>query len=767
MKKNIKIALLGATANPNLGDEAVLEANLDLINEMYHDKAKVYIFTKNASFTSLYTSLKKEYEIEIVPISYLHQITLDAGYDIQKIVKTKDQLFTLQESLSDNLIAQSLTTIFKEVKVLHIIGGGYMNSKWPDMLEEIKIAVGMARKHHVPYLFTGQNIHLYHEKDRQDFKEIFQHAVLADFRDHNNDEWCKAHQIAFQVTTDDAVSLKSYSTDDNNFVKFDPYCNLIFHTWEDNSQLLKDKIKTVILPFIIQQIQTNRLNHFNILGFSEGDLTLWNELECNIPLEVKSRIKKINCITMLPSSVKGIIAGAQYNIGTRFHAAVFSLSSGRPCLSFYSSEYYRAKIASIHEVFHSSSYKSLSVLSSSLINEFIYNLQIIENTLNSSQVKNEIRRLYNKKVNGIMKSYSGSQANAEALYEKVTQVSTKRIYPKISVIIPIYNMGRYLAQCLDSIMNQTLREIEIICINDGSKDNTKEILNQYSWKDKRIKVIEQKNHGVAFSRNQGIKQAQGEFLYFIDPDDWLPDEKVFEDLYRTAIAQDVLICGGAFLENNIERGIISNREGMESKYLFHEEGIVEYKDYQFDYGWVRFIYNRKFIVDNNLLIPDRKFFEDPVFFVKTMSKAQKFYALKRFSYCYRSGHHSYDLSYEKVLDLLSGMKDILEVAIENHYDELISLENYRLTHDYALQIANYLNEEYASELRNQLNAVNILLNRTDYRIEYECMKLQKDIAVNNLQMELNRTYHSFNWRLGKNLLYIPKKIASLLGIKRK
>lgn len=767
MEKSIKIALLGATANPNLGDEAVLEANLNLINEMYHDKAKIYIFTKNASFTSLYTSLKKEYEVEIVPISYLHQITLDAGYDIQKIEKIKERLFSLQESLSDNLIAQSLITIFKEIKVLHIIGGGYINSKWPDMLEEIKIAVGLARKYHVPYLFTGQNINLYHEKDRQDFKEIFQHAVLTDFRDHNNDEWCKTHQIAFQVTTDDAVFLKSYSINDSKFIKFDPYCNLIFHTWEDNSQLLKDKIKTVIIPFIIQQIQMNRLGHLNILGFSEGDLTLWNELECCIPLEVKNRIKKINCVTMLPSFVKGIIEGAQYNIGTRFHAAVFSLSTGRPCLSFYNGEYYREKIASIHDLFHSSFYESLSGMSSFLLDKFINNLQLIENTLNSSQVKNDTRILYNKKIKTIINQYNGNQADAETLYEKVMQISTNKIYPKISVIIPIYNMGRYLPQCLDSIMNQTLREIEIICINDGSKDNTKEILNQYSWKDNRIQVIEQKNHGVAFARNQGIKQAQGEFLYFIDPDDWLPDEKVFEDLYCTAVAQDVLICGGAFLENNIERGLISDREGMDSKYLFHEDGIIEYKDYQFDYGWVRFIYNRKFIVDNNLLIPDRKFFEDPVFFVKTMSKAQKFYAIKRFSYCYRSGHHSYDLSYEKVLDLLSGMKDILEIAIENHYDELISLENYRLTHDYALQIANYLNEDYASELRNQLNSLNILLNRTDYRIEYECMKLQKDIAVYNLQMELERTYHSFNWRLGKKLLFIPKKIASLLGIKRK
>ena len=89
---------------------------------------------------------------------------------------------------------------------------------------------------------------------------------------------------------------------------------------------------------------------------------------------------------------------------------------------------------------------------------------------------------------------------------------------KISVIIPVYNKEEYLEECLESTLNQTLRDIEVICINDGSKDNSLEILKTYEEKDARIKVFNQNNSGAANSRNNGIKIANGEFVFFLDAD---------------------------------------------------------------------------------------------------------------------------------------------------------------------------------------------------------------------------------------------------------
>ena len=93
--------------------------------------------------------------------------------------------------------------------------------------------------------------------------------------------------------------------------------------------------------------------------------------------------------------------------------------------------------------------------------------------------------------------------------------------PKISVIVPVYNVEKYLARCLDSIINQTLADIEIICINDGSTDNSLEILNDYAKKDSRIKIIDQTNAGLSCARNAGMQIAQGEYIGFVDSDDWI------------------------------------------------------------------------------------------------------------------------------------------------------------------------------------------------------------------------------------------------------
>ena len=92
--------------------------------------------------------------------------------------------------------------------------------------------------------------------------------------------------------------------------------------------------------------------------------------------------------------------------------------------------------------------------------------------------------------------------------------------PKVSVIIPCYNTEKYLKECLDSVINQTLKDIEIICINDGSTDNSLEILKEYAQKDERIKLIDRENKGVAKSRNEGIRKVTGQFVCFMDPDDY-------------------------------------------------------------------------------------------------------------------------------------------------------------------------------------------------------------------------------------------------------
>ncbi len=112
---------------------------------------------------------------------------------------------------------------------------------------------------------------------------------------------------------------------------------------------------------------------------------------------------------------------------------------------------------------------------------------------------------------------------------------------KISVIIPVYNVEKYLRECLDSVVNQTLKDIEIICVNDGSTDNSLEILKEYEKQDSRIKIIDKKNEGAGVARNHGLQIASGKYIYFMDSDDFL-DNNALEILYTKISEENADIC---------------------------------------------------------------------------------------------------------------------------------------------------------------------------------------------------------------------------------
>lgn len=121
-------------------------------------------------------------------------------------------------------------------------------------------------------------------------------------------------------------------------------------------------------------------------------------------------------------------------------------------------------------------------------------------------------------------------------------VSTKKIHPKISIIIPVYNVERYLRTCLNSLTAQTLDDIEIILINDGSTDKSWGIIQHYAKKDSRIVAIQQENSGAAVARNTGLEVAKGEYIGFVDSDDYVDDD-YFEQLYTTAKSRDAdMVC---------------------------------------------------------------------------------------------------------------------------------------------------------------------------------------------------------------------------------
>ncbi len=330
--------------------------------------------------------------------------------------------------------------------------------------------------------------------------------------------------------------------------------------------------------------------------------------------------------------------------------------------------------------------------------------------------------------------------------------------PKISVIIPVYNVAPYVSDCLDSLIAQTLEDWEAVCIDDGSEDTSWELLNAYAAKDERIRIFHQENHGVGFARNRAISLAQGEYLFFLDPDDWVADGQVFHDLYTAATEHKVLICGGSFREIRGSCIVTDWRDTKNSKYVFDSDRFMRYAEYQFDYGWVRFLYNREFIVSNKLLIPEYSFYEDPVFFVKAMDRAQSFYALKRTVYCYRMGHKPRVFSLQKVLDLITAMIEIIQLAKREGYFDLIDLETRRILEDYSGDILPFLNTDDCEDIHNKLELLSGLLYSDKHMLQDKIMKVQ----INNLLSQIEELKVSKDYRLGQRLLRLPRAVKRLL-----
>ena len=154
--------------------------------------------------------------------------------------------------------------------------------------------------------------------------------------------------------------------------------------------------------------------------------------------------------------------------------------------------------------------------------------------------------------------------------------------PKISIIVPVYNVEDYLPQCLDSLLSQTMEDIEIICVNDGSTDSSLSLLESYAKKDSRIVVINKENAGVSYARNAGLEKVRGDFYMFVDSDDWLePETCDVAYAYILSYRADCLMFsyvkefGGHSITNHIfERDFIWEKEEVINRFHRRLFGLV-------------------------------------------------------------------------------------------------------------------------------------------------------------------------------------------------
>lgn len=211
--------------------------------------------------------------------------------------------------------------------------------------------------------------------------------------------------------------------------------------------------------------------------------------------------------------------------------------------------------------------------------------------------------------------------------------------PKVSVIIPVYNVEKYLQKCLDSVVNQTLKDIEIICVNDGSTDRSLEILRSYANTDSRIKVISKEHKSAGVARNIGLRYATGEFIHFLDSDDWL-EKDAYECTYSAAHLHNVDVC--MFSYNKFDN--VTKEKSMVDIFGtlngFGKEKITRFKDhihffvYTSVVPWNK-IYRRIFIIENQFYFDDLVCANDRAFYFRVIPKAKNILLLNQAFVNYR------------------------------------------------------------------------------------------------------------------------------------
>ena len=298
--------------------------------------------------------------------------------------------------------------------------------------------------------------------------------------------------------------------------------------------------------------------------------------------------------------------------------------------------------------------------------------------------------------------------------------------PKITVVIPVYNTEKYLDKCLSSVVNQTFLDIKVIIVNDGSTDNSLEICKKYALKDSRITLINKANEGVSVARNIGIELAEGEWIYFLDSDDFL-DLDTFEYLMKEVFSSnaDIIQFGLRSYSNSTlirEKKPSSKKEYQNLKKFIHENELKPVS------AWLHF-FNLKVIKQNNILFnTNLKHGEDILFVYSMYCHAQKILVLDK-------------VFYNQVLSLNSASRKPIKIKVL--FDSLLFLSE--LT-KYVKE--NKLEGEFNQELKNLSKRIFILPLLLEDKSEFEINKKNIQNIYNNLYDEntfiYNKIYHKIS-----------------------
>ena len=291
---------------------------------------------------------------------------------------------------------------------------------------------------------------------------------------------------------------------------------------------------------------------------------------------------------------------------------------------------------------------------------------------------------------------------------------------KLSIVVPVYNVEKYLTKCLDSLINQTYSNLEIICVNDGSKDNSLKILNKYKENDKRIIVIDKKNGGVSSARNAGIDASSGEYITFVDSDDYI-DTDAYENCLKIIRERNPDILAFNYITEP-DNNIVADYSDGETfsrfdcfKNVFHIHGYICNK-----------IFRRSIIINENIRCAETVDFTEDNLFLKMIFPHTNLIlgcGAPYYHYVSRGSSISHSFSTEKALDSLiesrrilvnyyldknyeNAYNDLLDFCLEI-YDRIESLSDLDKKTYYSKQLFEIINDKLLDKVNSRISEENI------------------------------------------------------------
>lgn len=330
----------------------------------------------------------------------------------------------------------------------------------------------------------------------------------------------------------------------------------------------------------------------------------------------------------------------------------------------------------------------------------------------------------------------------------------------VSVIIPIYNVEQYLEKCLDSVINQTYKDLEIICVNDCSPDNSAQILLEYAQRDTRIKIVNrEKNGGVSAARNTGLDEAKGEYVYFIDSDDWIDLDYIEKMVSAITFSKTDVV---------VNTNVIQEFENKPSKKLvfgdleIEENAFVDADNAINNIMWASWaqLWDRKFLVKNGLGFLEGHIYEDMHFSPVAYSYMDKIYAIAASAYHYRIRENSLcrqnEDDYSVKEKLLFVYNTVFDFFVKTNY-----IENHRVRlfpKDFILPALQNNNDKIYELLLTYLVKIKKYVERDKElydKVDYEFFT---DI-IQNIDLAKSKNYYAKK-RINNTITLLKKNIKN-------